>query len=864
MTNKIKDTRHTSKKSPRIGSAEVLKYSKEYFQSLTENLSDVIIVLDHNLNIVYKSSSFERAVGESRSQESNPYNFVHPDDMAMAAEKFKELLQNPHHPIFIEIRGQHRDGSWRYFEAVAKNLLKDPVVQGIVVNFKDITERKRSEQELEQARMELETKVEERTRELKETVQALQLEISERKRIEDALKESEKEYSVLVSNLADAVFTFKNGKLTWGNDRIEEMLGFSKEEFIGADVDIFMPADDSLKKLYKNVSSGLNRSGHFHGITQVRKKDGAVVDIEYTASMVPGKDPVELVGIARDITERRIAIEAIQDSEKRYRLLAENVTDVIWTIDKNLRFTYVSPSVEYLLGYTADEALSLTVEQTISDETLEKSMSLFKQLLSSDQSECNKTGNTTLEIELTRNDGFAVWTETKVSILRDDDERPMGILGISRDITERRLANDAMEKTAKQILALQKIITSFQSTLELQQILQHVAEAVVTHMDFDHAIIILKEEDRDVNKARLFHTRGGSKLLKEVQELLNQTISTVEYPIYRGYTKFADDTLDKKVTVTNQLYEICKPVLSLDESNSTQQLLEANMIVSAPIFFKDKYVGNIMTFTENERVFDEDIDILKLVADHAGVAIENAKLNEELEERIAQRTKQLQTANKELENFAYSLAHDLRTPLRGIDGFSQVLLEDYSPVLDEQGRNYLGRVRAASQRMAHLIDDILHLLYITRSEMSNVKVQLSILAQEIADTMRHMEPQREVEFCIEPGLTVKGDPDLLREVLEHLFSNSWKFTKKQTNAVIEFGSMQKDGQTVYYVRDNGVGFDMSYVKKIFTAFQRLHLPTEYDGTGIGLATVQRIINRHGGEVWAEGEIDKGATFYFTL
>lgn len=868
MSNKIEASHHkkyrAKKLSRTITADKNLTFSKKYFQALTENRMDVILVLDADLNITYKSASFERAIGSSRSNESNPYNFVHPDDLPSASEAFGRLLENPDEPLRMEIRGQHRNGSWRYFEVVATNLLSDSVVQGIVVNFHDITEHKVAEQELEKAHEELELRVQDRTKELSETVRLLQHEISEHKRIESALQESEIEYSTLVRNLADAVFTFKEGKLTWDNDRIEEILGFTKEEFIGADVNIFMPADDILKKLYKNVSTGFKKSGYYHGITPVKRKDNNIVDIEYTASIIPGTDPVELVGTARDITERRIVFQAVQESEKRYRLLAENVTDVIWIMDTSLSFTYMSPSVERLRGYTADEAVALSLEETVTPHTLENGIHFFTQLMSNDYSEINNSRGNSIEVELYRKDGSTVWTETMVSLLRDDNDQPIGILGVTRDNTERRIVNEKLQRSAQQILALQEIIKSFQSTLELRQILLRVAEAVVNNMAFDHSIVILKDEDRDINCAQLFHTRGGSKLVAEFQEMLNQTISTFEYPIYRGFSKFADDTLDKKVTITNLLYDICKPTISLEDCNAIQQLLQANMVVSAPIFFKDKYVGNIMVFTENDTVSEEDIEILKLVADHSGVAIENAKLNQELEDRISQRTKQLQAANKELEDFAYSLAHDLRTPLRGIDGFSQVLIEDYSNILDELGKSHLTRIRVASQHMAALIDDILHLLYVTRCEMTSEDINISSLVKNVADVMRKMESERNFEIIIEPGLHVQGDPDLIREVLENLFSNSCKFSCKRPVTRIQFGHTQKDNQMIYFVRDNGVGFDMAYVNKIFTAFQRLHLPSEFDGTGIGLATVQRIIRRHGGDIWAESEVDKGATFYFTI
>ena len=240
------------------------------------------------------------------------------------------------------------------------------------------------------------------------------------------------------------------------------------------------------------------------------------------------------------------------------------------------------------------------------------------------------------------------------------------------------------------------------------------------------------------------------------------------------------------------------------------------------------------------------------------------ELNAALERRVSERTTQLQTANKELEAFSYSVSHDLRAPLRSIDAFSQLVREDYEDKLDEQGKKYLGIVGESSRKMGQLIDDLLHLSRVTRSEMRRHPVDLSVMARQIIDGLRQAESQREVETVIAPNLHTEGDERLLRIALENLLGNAWKFTAKQPHARIEVGSEIQEGETVFFVRDNGAGFDMAYADKLFGAFQRLHSTTEFPGHGIGLATVQRIINRHGGRIWANAAVNQGATFYFTL
>jgi signal transduction histidine kinase len=226
----------------------------------------------------------------------------------------------------------------------------------------------------------------------------------------------------------------------------------------------------------------------------------------------------------------------------------------------------------------------------------------------------------------------------------------------------------------------------------------------------------------------------------------------------------------------------------------------------------------------------------------------------------------LEAANKELEAFNYAVSHDLRMPLTSIDGFSQALLEHYTDTLDAQGQDYLQRIHRATQRMADLIDALLALSQVTRAALLREAVDVSALAQAMAADLQRREPTRQVEFIIADGLVASGDTRLLGIVLENLFSNAWKFTARQPWARIEFGGLppQHGGAPVFFVRDNGVGFDMADADKLFRAFQRLHGRTEYPGTGIGLATVQRIVQRHGGRIWAEGAVGQGATFYFTL
>jgi signal transduction histidine kinase len=355
--------------------------------------------------------------------------------------------------------------------------------------------------------------------------------------------------------------------------------------------------------------------------------------------------------------------------------------------------------------------------------------------------------------------------------------------------------------------------------------------------------------------------------------------------------------------------------------------------ISMPILFQGDAIGLFQVANKATDYTEADVRTLEAIAGHVAPLLSARllrdraqealrRLNAELEQRVRERTAQLEAANKELEAFAYSVSHDLRAPLRGIDGWSLALVEDCADQLDARGRERLDLVRAEAQRMGRLIDDLLQLSRVTREQMELEPMDLSALAQSIAAALRQSEPARRVEFVIAPGIVAHGDAKLLRIVLENLLGNAWKFTSQQPQARIEFGAIpsvecqvSSDGRSdewrvtsagtsaewrvtsaekkpavvspstfshqpltmnlqpstinsqpspVYFVRDNGVGFDMAYAGKLFAPFQRLHKASEFPGTGVGLATVQRIIHRHGGRVWAEAEVGQGATVFFTM
>jgi PAS domain S-box-containing protein len=273
-----------------------------------------------------------------------------------------------------------------------------------------------------------------------------------------------------------------------------------------------------------------------------------------------------------------------------------------------------------------------------------------------------------------------------------------------------------------------------------------------------------------------------------------------------------------------------------------------------------RIISHTLTFAGREAV----LVVAENITERLRVEAQLAQLNAELEQRVAERTAQLELANRELEAFSYSVSHDLRAPLRSILGFSKALMEDYGPALDGAGQQLLRRIQAAGQRMEQLIDGLLGLARLARGEPRREPVSLSELALAIGQELQQAHPERRVALTVQPHMLVESDPRLLQIALENLIGNAWKFTARRDCAQISFRAELRDGVPVYAVRDNGAGFDMAYADRLFGPFQRLHPEQEYPGTGIGLATVQRIVHRLGGRIWAEGAVDRGACFCFTL
>jgi len=530
-----------------------------------------------------------------------------------------------------------------------------------------------------------------------------------------------------------------------------------------------------------------------------RAKDGVYHWVHDEARLLrdAAGNPVEVVGSWVDITDRRQAEASLRASEARLRLLVGSVRDyAIYMLDPEGHVRSWNAGARQIKGYTESEILGQHSSRFYTPEDVAAGRP------DASLQAAAAHGQFAEEAWRVRKDGSRFWADIVINAVRDDRGALVGFAKVTRDLTERKRAEQALRASEERFRILAATandailsadshgnITYFNPGAE--RIFGFTAEEVSGRP----LTTLMPERFQDAHHAGLarYLATGEPRVIGRTVELAGRRKDGTEFP------------LELSLAAWKQ--------------------------------------GADVAFT---------------------AIIRDITARKEAEDTLRRYASQLEAANHELEAFSYSVSHDLRAPLRSLDGFSQALLEDYHDRLDDTGRDFLQRVRAASQRMATLIDDLLSLSRVTRGELQVREVDLSALAGAAAAELQKSDPEREVSFTIAPDLVVRADPGLLRIVLQNLLANAWKFTGKCPRARVEVGSMAHDGRRAFFVRDDGAGFDMAYAAKLFGAFQRLHASDEFPGSGIGLATVQRIIHRHGGQVWAEGTPGRGATFYFTL
>lgn len=550
-----------------------------------------------------------------------------------------------------------------------------------------------------------------------------------------------------------------------------------------------------------------------------------------------------LLGMILSLRLRRQQVnEALRESEERLRLAINTSNVGFFELDLTTKEFRLSPEALKQLGYTA-EVMAGKVEEWLHEihpDDLPAVQAIFTEIMQTKESEFD------LEFRLRHRDGSYRWLLTHSLIQKDEKGLPVKLLGSSIDIT-RRKENEAILSASER---------RFRSLAESSQDYIMVYDRACRHIYENPAgLKVAGMAPEDI----IGKTHREAGFSDELSELWEGDISSVFQTGTGTQRLFEWESVQGTVYLDWRLSPIfdeqgeVELVLGISRDITAIKKAEAEIVAA-----QDELKRLLLEADQSRRA------LLSLVEDQVRVQAEIRKLNTELEQRVKDRTARLEAANKELEAFAYSVSHDLRAPLRALDGFSSELLDSYSDLLDAQGRHYLRRIKEASNRMSDLINDILNLSHVSRAQLTPQSVDLSQLAKESANELKSLYPETSFEFNIAPSLPAQGDANLLRLVIENLMSNACKFSSRSPHPQVIVDMVQQGENLVYYVKDNGTGFDMAYADKLFVPFQRLHRNEEYPGTGIGLVIVQRIVTRHGGRVWTEASPGNGATFYFTL
>jgi PAS domain S-box-containing protein len=795
---------------------ESLRVTNQTLQTLIQTSPLGIITLDMNAKGTMWNAAASRLFGWSASEVLGDFiPIIPPQEQQEFRIGWQAHLQDAK-PTGLELRRQRKDGSF-----IDVNLWTAPLhdnlgnIAGGIGMLADISERKKSQTE---------------------RIQLISI----------------------IENSPDIIgLASLEGEVLFINQAGLELVGLNKNEEVKATriFDYLMPEDRH--EYQHKILPQILETGSWIGEYRLRhfqsNKPICVHHKSFLIKDIQTNQPIAIATVSRDIREQKATEIALRESEERLRSVLENMPVMLDALDEEGNIIVWNRECQRVTGYCSQEI----VGNPHAWELLYPDESYRKTLLNLWQERGNNYRN--WEWEITCKDG-SVKTIAWSNIAAKFSIPGWAKWAIGIDVTERKLAKAELQKDnaelESKIAKRTAELWNAHQRAELELIERRKAEQQlkrhVQMIDLANDTIMI----RDLTNSITYWNQGAQKLYgwtqeqaigKSVHALLQtklpQTLESIYQQLYS--TNHWQGELIHTKCDKEQITVASRWTLWHDELGNPSAILEINHDI-----------------TEQKRTEEE---VKKLNAD------------------LQRRNVELAAANQELEAFCYSVSHDLRAPLRSINGFSQILAEDYGELLDEMGKDYLQRVRTATGRMGQLIDDLLSLSRITRSTMQFSTVDLSAIASSISLELQSTQPNRCVEFCIQDNIQIQGDPRLLRVALENLLNNAWKYTSNHPQARIEFGvlhhrvedqdnqaqTLMPNGrcslpQPVYFVRDDGAGFNMAYAEKLFAPFQRLHGSAEFEGNGIGLATVQRIVRRHGGQIWAEGQVEYGATFYFTL
>lgn len=665
--------------------------------------------------------------------------------------------------------------------------------------------------------------------------------------IAEALRESEARYRRVFEQCNDSILIIDpaNDQIVEANPQASTMLGFSPEELLATPISEIHPHD--LADLFAFTETvfrrGTGRAKQLH----CRTKTGDLLPVELSASVIEFDTRPHILVLVRDLSESKRAEEALRESKNQLRLITESVPTLIAYVDRDQRFQSTNGAYASVLGTSPNELLGKPVRKILGAAKYSNIRTYIEAALS---------GQVVRYDMALPPSGGGGERQVSVSYVPDvhSDGTIAGFYALMVDMTDRKRTEQLLRDRTLQQTAVAELGRYALAGVDLNALLSEAVRRVASTLGVEYCSVL---ELRP----------GGEELL------LCAGIGWKE-----GYVGRARVGVDVN-SQAHYTLSVDKPVLVDDLPEETRfrgpaLLLEHGVVseVSVVIPGDEAPFGVLGAHTSTRRQFTpEEASFLEAMAHILADAVEQKRADKKirkmylsLEHRVAERTAELEAANSELEAFTYSVSHDLKQPLRAIDGYARMLHENSVDRLDAQGRRQLDRIRTATAQMARLIEDLLAISRVGRAELQPGVIDTAELVKTVYEELKSEAAERRIELRVHSLPPIQGDRTLIRQVFVNLLSNAIKFTGTRDTAIIEAGCRAEGYEDIYYVKDNGAGFDMAYAGKLFGVFQRLHYADEFPGTGVGLAIVKRIVERHGGRVWAEGKVDEGATFYFAL